>query len=99
LHNQSEALKSSALINLYVSDQQYAYARGQDDQLVVVVINNDSKAAEIEFNVSPAGLKNGDVLYDLLAGKHPVSVENVKLKVQLPARSAEIYERARRARY
>ncbi|HEV7473423.1 MAG TPA: alpha-amylase family glycosyl hydrolase [Pyrinomonadaceae bacterium] len=99
LHNQSEALKGGALINLYVAEQQYAYARKQDDHVIVVVINNDSKAAEIEFNVLPAGLKNGDLLYDLLAGKQPVSVTDVRMKVQLPARSAEIYERSRRVRY
>ncbi len=38
-------------MNLHVSEQQYAYARTTKHAAVVVVFNNDDKAAEIEFDV------------------------------------------------
>src|SRR5215211_1685345 len=57
LHRELEPLKSGNLVNLYVSEQQYAYARTAKGGAVVVVINNDDKAAEIEFDVTHAGLR------------------------------------------
>jgi glycosidase len=93
LHRELEPLKSGALINLYVSDQQYAYARKTKTASVVVVINNDTKAAEIEFDASPAALANGDLLVDRLGTGNRVTVANGKMKVKLPARSAAMFVR------
>ena len=45
LRHELEPLRTGRLINLYVSEQQYAYARGD----VIVVINNDDEQAEISF--------------------------------------------------
>jgi glycosidase len=88
-----EPLRRGALRNLYVSEQQYAYARGTRTESVVIVINNDKKAAEIEFEVSGAGLKNGDLLFDSLeVGKRVVVVDG-KMKVKLPERAAAIFVR------
>ena len=89
LHSELEPLKRGALVNLYVSDQQYAYARKTKDEAVVIVINNDTKAAEIEFEVSSVGLSNGNLLFDCLAGKW-VPVAEDKMKVKLLGRSGAI---------
>jgi glycosidase len=93
LHNTLEPLKRGALINLYVSDQQYAYARRMKGDAVVVVINNDNNAAAIEFDMSALGFGNGDVLFDRLGLTQSAPVANGKMKVRLPERSAVIFAR------
>jgi glycosidase len=91
LHCELEPLKSGALVNLYVSEQQYAYARTSRSGAVVVVINNDEKAAEIEFDVSRAPLTNGAALHDRLNMSGDVVVRDGKLRVSLPKRSAAVF--------
>jgi glycosidase len=91
LHSELEPLKRGALINLYVSDQQYAYARKTSRAAVVVVINNESKAVEIEFDVSPAGFVNGEALVDRMGVSKGAQVMSGKLRVKLPERSASIF--------
>jgi glycosidase len=93
LHTELEPLRSGALINLYVSDQQYAYARRTKDDTVVTVINNDTRPTMISFAVSLAGLADGAMLVDLLGVSKVVQVANGKLSVELPARSAAIFVR------
>ena len=88
LRRELEPLRSGALINLYVSEQQYAYARGN---AVVIVFNNDDKAAEFEFDVSRAGMRNGVVMHDHLNVSRDVTVRDSKLHISLPKRSAAIF--------
>jgi len=91
LHTELEPLRRGALVNLYSSDQQYAYARTTKDMAVVIVINNDTKPADLAFEVSPASLANGMRLGDRLGPSKDVQVENGKLRVALPSRSAAIF--------
>ena len=91
LHTTLEPLKRGALVNLYVSDQQYAYARRTKDGIVVVGINNDAKPIMITFDGSPAGLANGMRLVDRLGASKDLQVEDGKLNVVLPSRSASIF--------
>jgi glycosidase len=93
LHAELEPLKHGALVNLYVSDQQYAYARKTKAGAVVIVINNDTKPTKIAFEVSAAGLANGVRLVDRLVSSKDVQVENGKIDVALPVRSASIFVR------
>ena len=93
LHTELEPLKRGALINLYVSDQQYAYARTTRDGVVVMAINNDTKPAMIEFEVSAADLTNGMRLVDRLGSAKDVQVDNGRISVALPSRSVAIFVR------
>jgi glycosidase len=90
LHDELEPLKRGELVNLYVSEQQYAYARKTKTGAVVIAINNDSKPATIEFDVTPAGLTDGDRLVDRLATSREVRVEKGKMRLTQPARSAAV---------
>ena len=90
LRRELEPLRRGKLVNLYVAEQQYAYARTLRNEAVVVVFNNDSKEAEIEFDVSPAGLRNGETLRDRLGVSRDLSVANGRLRVSLPKRSVAI---------
>jgi glycosidase len=93
LHTELEPLKRGALINLYVSDQQYAYARKTKTDTVLTVINNDSRTTTIVFDVSAAGLRDGAMLVDRLGVSKVVQVANGKVSVALPSRSAAIFVR------
>ena len=93
LRAELQPLRRGQLVNLYVSEQQYAYARTSRAGTVVTVINNHTKAAEIEINVMPIGLSNGEVLVDRLGVSQQVVVAERKLTVKLPARSAAVFVR------
>ena len=90
LRRDLEPLQSGALVNLYVAEQQYAYARALRNDAVVVVFNNDTNAAEFEFDVARAGLKDGAVMHDRLAVIRDVTVRDGKLRINLPGRSVAI---------
>jgi glycosidase len=100
LHRELEPLKRGVLINLYVSSQQYAYARkispkaGEvifNSDSAIVVLNNDTKPATIEFDVERVGLSDGEDLRDQLTLRNEVQVKDRRLKVTIPARSAAIF--------
>jgi len=91
LHGELEPLKHGELINLYVSDQQYAYARKTRSAAAVVVINNESKAVELEIDTSPTGFADGVTLVDRLGVSRDAQISNGKLRVKLPERSASIF--------
>jgi len=90
LHRELEPLQRGELVNLYVADQQYAYARKTKNAAVVVVINNEARAAEFEFDITPAGFQDGVILVDRLGVGNGTQVSRGKLKVKLPERSAVI---------
>jgi glycosidase len=90
LHTELDPLKRGELINLQVSDQQYAYARRTRTAVVVALINNDTKAANFEFKASPAGLVDGTSLVDRLGSLGDVRISGGSLKASLPARSAAV---------
>ena len=91
LRAELEPLRHGELINLYVSSQQYAYARTTDRDSVVVVFNNDKVASQIEFEVNQLRLPNSSTLTDRLGISRDIAVKNGKLLVNLPARSAAIF--------
>lgn len=93
LHTEIEPLKRGRLINLHVADQQYAYARKTKSGVVVIAMNNADKPATVEFDVTPAGLAHGDRLVDRLNAAPEVRVENGKLLLTQPERSAALLVR------
>jgi glycosidase len=94
LHAELEPLRRGALKDLYVAEQQYAYARTTPRSSVVVVINNDSKPASFEFGVADAHLEDGARLDDALGTlRGETRVEGGKVKLAVPARSAAVLVR------
>jgi len=90
LRRELEPLRIGALINLYVAEQQYAYARALRNNAVVIVFNNDNNSAEFEFDVTRAGLRDGALMHDRLAVIRDVAIRDGKLRVNLPKRSVAI---------
>jgi len=83
------SLRRGALVNLHVSEQQYAYARSANTEVVVVVINNAADNADIEFDAAPLRLREGSLTDQL--GSARATFRNGRLKMSLPRRSAAIF--------
>ena len=68
-----------------------AFARVTDKQAVIMVFNNDTKPAEVSFDVSMIKqLPANAVLVDALGKVANAKVENGALKLTLPVRTAAI---------
>ncbi|HEY9402873.1 MAG TPA: alpha-amylase family glycosyl hydrolase [Pyrinomonadaceae bacterium] len=89
-----EPLRRGALVTLRAAEQQYAYARVSERGAVVVVFNNDTKPATLEFSLAPARLAHlmmSDVPFeDHLGTLKSARARDGVLKLTLPARSASI---------
>jgi len=90
LRSELEPLRRGALVNLQVTDQQYAFARKTGRAYVIVAINNDSKPSTIEFEVASLGVAGSASLVDRLGVANDAKIQSGILKVSLPARSAGI---------
>ncbi|HEY0099150.1 MAG TPA: alpha-amylase family glycosyl hydrolase [Pyrinomonadaceae bacterium] len=93
LRAELEPLRRGTLVTLHAARQQYAYARvaeGTRGGAVIVVLNNDTKPATVEFDVAPARLPDDVSLDDRLDTLRNVRVQGGKLKLTLPTRSATI---------
>jgi neopullulanase len=91
LRSELDALRSRTLVNLYVSEQQYAFARIGRAGTAIVVFNNDNKAAEIEFEVWAIATSLGTTLTDRLGNSADAVVQGLSLRVSMPKRSAAIF--------
>jgi glycosidase len=91
LHAELEPLRRGTLQNLYVAEQQYAYARVTNRASVIVVINNAPQEAAVEFKVTPINLPDGSVLVDRLNVNGDATVRNRTFKVRMQPRSASIF--------
>jgi neopullulanase len=85
-----EPLRTGKLVNLYVSEQQYAYMRVTPGKgSVVVVLNNDSKPVELEIDLRPH-LREGGALVDQISMGRGFALSNGKLYVRAAERSASL---------
>ena len=91
LRRELEPLRRGKLVDLFVGDQTYAYARLADRQSVIVIINNGLEGATVEFDAAPVRLSNGTTLIDRLGGGPPLQVRDGKIRATLPARTGSIY--------
>jgi neopullulanase len=91
LRAELEPLRRGALVNLFISDQQYAYARATRQASVVVVINNDTRPAAVTFTAAGLGFVNGTKLIDRLGNANETTITDGTIKVDLAARSAAIF--------
>ncbi|MDH3528750.1 MAG: alpha-amylase family glycosyl hydrolase [Acidobacteriota bacterium] len=92
LRRELAPLRIGKSLDLYDEPQQYAYARYIDDQAVIVVFNNDTKPAEIEFDVSELKqIPASALLSDRLGGIGDLKVNGGEVIVEIPARTAGIF--------
>src|SRR5215210_7080339 len=78
------ALRRGATVNLYDEEQQYVYARVGDGQTVVVVINNDTKPADVEFSIAPLGGDKGALMQVYPEERPAAEVAGGRARVSVP---------------
>ncbi len=91
LRAELEPLRRGRSLDLLDAEQQMAYARVTDRASVIVVFNNDTKPATVEFDITEARIGDGAQMSDRLGASPDARVESGKLRVTLPARRASIF--------
>ncbi|MCD9188327.1 MAG: cyclomaltodextrinase N-terminal domain-containing protein [Pyrinomonadaceae bacterium] len=92
LRKELEPLRNGKSLDLLDEEQQSVYARVSPDQAVLVVFNNDTKTAEVRFDVSMIKQFGANsTLTDRLGKISDVKIQNGKVSFTMPARSAGIF--------
>ena len=92
LRKELKPLQKGESFDLLDEEQQMAYVRVFNDQAVLMVFNNDTKPAEVSFDVSmikPFGANA--ILTDRLGKISDVKINNGMVKFTMPARTAGIF--------
>jgi glycosidase len=90
LRHELEPLRRGNLQHLYASEQQYVFARTTGVDSVLVAFNNDLKPATWTVDVRGTRVSDGMVLHDRLGVIGEVTVEDGRVALTLPARSAVV---------
>ena len=91
LRKQFKPLRNGRSVDLLDEEQQMAYARVNETEAVLVIINNDTKPADVKFDVSmlkPIGTNTA--LIDAFGKLADVTVSNGTVSAKMPPRSAAI---------
>ena len=94
LRKQYEALRNGKSLDLLDEEQQLAYARVASEEPVLVVFNNDTKPANVSFDVSMIKqFPPNSPLTDALGKIGNTQLKNGKFNMTIPARTAGIFVR------
>jgi glycosidase len=92
LRRELEPLRRGKTLDLYDAEQQTAYARVTEKEAVIVVFNNDSKNAGVQFDLTDLKpIPANAILIDRLGKVADVGIENRIMKINMPARTASIF--------
>ncbi len=90
-----EPLRRGRSLDLLDEEQQLAYARFTDKAAVIVIFNNDTKPAEVSFDISfiSKQIPVNATLVDSLRTLPDVKLNDGKFSATIPARTASIFRR------
>jgi glycosidase len=92
LRQELQPLRNGKSLDLLDEEQQMAYARVTANQAVLMIFNNDAKAAKVEFDVSMIKpFSSNAVLIDRLGKINDIKIQNGKISFSMPARTAGIF--------
>lgn len=92
LRQKYEALRNGKSLDLLDEEQQSAYVRVLNNQAILMIFNNDTKTAEVSFDVSMIKqIPSNSVMKDELGKIADVKIENGKVRFTMPARTAGIF--------
>lgn len=92
LRQKYEALRNGKSLDLLDEEQQMAYARVLNNQTLVMIFNNNTKSAEVSFDVSMIKqIPTNSMMKDELGKIADIKLENGKVKFMMPARTAGIF--------
>ena len=88
-----EPLRRGRTLDLVDEEQQFVYARLTDKAAVIVIFNNDTKPAEVTFDVKfiSRQIPVDATLTDALGKLPDIRLTDSKVRTTIPARSAGIY--------
>jgi glycosidase len=88
-----EPLRRGRSLDLVDEEQQFAYARLTDKAAVIVIFNNDTKPAEVNFDLKfiSRQVAVDATLTDALGKLPDVRLNDSKVRATIPARSAGVY--------
>jgi len=85
-------LRRGKSLDLLDEEQQMAYVRVTDSQAVLVVFNNDTKPANVAFDVSMIkAFPANAALTDRLNKVSDIKIQNGKISFSMPARTAGVF--------
>lgn len=84
-------LRHGTTRNLLADANDYAFARAESGESVLVVLHNGAEPATIPVPVQGTGIRDGSTLEDRLGGAPAVRVRDGCAEVRLPAHTAAIY--------
>jgi alpha-glucosidase len=101
IHKNNMALKRGSFVPLLEEYNLFGYGRFCLDNIVLTVINNDYVPRKVSMHVTQTGLKSEDAVERIMltseasynAGCLKVKIDNGKLVVELPPKSAAIYRK------
>jgi glycosidase len=88
-----EPLRRGRSLDLVDEEQQFAYARLTDKAAVIVIFNNDTKPAEVNFDLKfiSRQVAVDATLTDALGKLPDIKLNDSKVRATIPARSAGVY--------
>src|SRR6185295_15300660 len=87
LRREQAALRAGKLIDLFVDDETYVFARQLGAETVLVAFNRGNKEKQVSLPVGTIGLKDG-VMLKALIGNVSGKVEKGEVVFSLPGESA-----------
>ncbi|MBZ0254420.1 alpha-glucosidase C-terminal domain-containing protein, partial [bacterium] len=91
LRKQLNPLRRGKMVNLLVSDQVYAYARTDEKDCVIVVINNSVEPQSVQINVAGIAYDNQSLFRDQLRIHADVDSSGGEISLTMPPRSASLF--------
>lgn len=92
LRRESKPLREGNTLFLLDEEQQMAYARVTENQAVLMIFNNDTKAVDVQFDVSMIKQFSANaILTNRLNKVSDIKIQNGKIRFSMPARTAGIF--------
>jgi hypothetical protein len=88
LRREQAALRAGKLIELFVDDGTYMFARQLGAETIVIAFNHENKEKQVSVPVGAIGVKDGVMLRALMGGEVSGRVQNGVVMITLPAQSA-----------
>jgi glycosidase len=91
LRREHSAIRHGQLIDLFYDDDAYVFARQDEKETVIVVINRSANEKRVTIPASAIGIQDGAGFMPLYGAKSRATVANGKALVIIPARTAVAY--------
>jgi len=88
LRREQAPMRAGKLIELFVDDETYVFARQLGAETIVVAFNRENKEKQVSVPVGAIGVKDGVMLKALIGGEVSGRVQNGEAMITLPAQSA-----------